>query len=189
MDNHIYLLKKMVRYGGPESADNGFESGVPYNFESLGDYSKFPYYYGWNNAVGMTFPVLKFDSNNVPVGDSARMCMGVTWVPFKKRNQYDKYLDLKNLPECEMHASGKAYWEEDYPHNGVNFKLWDQIQKKGDSSCKNGIYVESTDLCFTYKVMQQVCILAKYKRDPDHNTYSWVYTGGCYENDSPVYYT
>lgn len=132
MDNHIYLLKRMNKVGGPNSGYDGFETGVPYNFDALGDYSTYPYFFEWNGARTMTFPLLKFDSMHVPVGDSAKMCMGVTWVPFKKRNQYDKYLEVKGLPECELHASGKAYWEEDYPTNGVNFKMWDQVQKKGD---------------------------------------------------------
>jgi len=153
MDNHIYMMKKMSMVGGANSGYDGFESGVPYNFEALGDYSNYPTFFEWNGAKSMTFPTFKFDADNVPIGDSAKMCMGLTWVPFKKRNQYDKYMDVKGLKECELHASGKAYWESDYPTHGVNFKIWDQISKKGDSVCTNGIYVASTDICFTYKTM------------------------------------
>ena len=73
----------------------------------------------------MTFPVFKFNEENVPVGDSAKLCMGLSWVPIKKRNQYDKYLDVKGFNECEMHASGRANLEDDFPINGLNFKIWD----------------------------------------------------------------
>ena len=31
--------------------------------------------------------------------------------------------------------------------------------------------------------------MAKFKRDAEKNTYSWVYTGGCFDNDQAVYYT
>ena len=89
MDNHIFLLKKMSMVGGPNSGYNGFESGVPYNMEALGDYSNFPTFFEWNGAKSIAFPTFKFDAENVPIGDSAKMCMGLTWVPFKKRNQND----------------------------------------------------------------------------------------------------
>ena len=124
MDNQIYLLQKMTLVGGPESNYNGFESNVNYNWDALGDYSNYPYFYEWQSTSTMTFPVFKFNEENVPVGDSAKLCMGLSWVPIKKRNQYDKYLDVKGFNECEMHASGRANWEDDFPINGLNFKIW-----------------------------------------------------------------
>ena len=154
MDNHIFLLKKMAMVGGPNSGYDGLESGVPYNFEALGDYSNYPTFFEWNGAKSMTFPSFKFDAENVPIGDSAKMCMGISWVPIKKKNQYDKYMEMKGFPQCELWASGKALWESDYPTHGVNFKMWDQISTKGDSTCTNGIYVAATDICFTYKTMR-----------------------------------
>ena len=30
--------------------------------------------------------------------------------------------------------------------------------------------------------------MVKFRQDPDTNTYSWLYTGGCYKNGSPVNY-
>jgi hypothetical protein len=97
MDNHIFLLKKMNKVGGPGSGFDGLEAGPPYNFDALGDYSTYPYFFQWNGAKSMTFPTLKFDEDNVPVGDSPQMCMGLSWVPYKKKNQYDKYLEVKGL--------------------------------------------------------------------------------------------
>jgi len=136
----------------------------------------------------MTFPHFKFNRDNVPIGDSAKMCMGLTWVPLRQRSQYDKYMEVKGFDACDLYASGRAYWEEDYPTTGLNFKMWDQSQKKGDTTCTNGIYVESTDLCFTYKIMRQICVLLKFERNTETNTYSWVYTGGCFEGDKAVIY-
>jgi hypothetical protein len=82
------------------------------------------------------------------------MCLGLSWVSAKKRNQYDKYLDVRGFDECELHATRRAAWEDDYPTRGVNFKMWNQISKKGDTSCVGGIYVEKTNMCFTYEVMK-----------------------------------
>lgn len=36
--------------------------------------------------------------------------------------------------------------------------------------------------------MKQVCILMKYVKNSDTNTYAWVYTGGCFKNNKPVSY-
>ena len=60
--------------------------------------------------------------------------------------------------------------------------------EKGDTVCQNGIYVESSNICFTYHVMTQVCLLVKFEKDVEANTYSWIYTGGCFDNNKPVWY-
>jgi hypothetical protein len=97
-------------------------------------------------------------------------------------------MDVKGFEECALHASGRAYWEDDYPTHGLNFKMWDQHQKKGDTSCQYGIYMENSDMCFTYKVMKQICVLLKFVKDNEKHTYSWVYTGGCFEGNKAVLY-
>jgi hypothetical protein len=33
-----------------------------------------------------------------------------------------------------------------------------------------------------------VCILLKFVRDVEKNSYSWVYTGGCFKDNKPVLY-
>ena len=59
---------------------------------------------------------------------------------------------------------------------------------KGDTVCSNGIYVESTDICFTYHTLSQICLLDKFEKDVNTNTYSWIYTGGCFKDNKPVIY-
>ena len=59
---------------------------------------------------------------------------------------------------------------------------------RGDTVCENGIYVESSDVCYTYKIMTQVCLMLKFEKDVEANTYSWIYTGGCFEDEQPVWY-
>ena len=124
----------------------------------------------------------------MPIGDSPIYCVGYSWFLSKKSKQYDKYRVVKGFDECRGYASGKAQWEEDYPVHGLNFKIWDQSQKRGDSVCSMGIFVDSINTCFKYKIMKQACILVRFERDVDKNSYSWVYTGGCYANGEPILY-
>ena len=43
----------------------------------------------------MSFPAFVFDKDHVPLGDSVDFCLGLSWTTLKKRNQYDKYLELR----------------------------------------------------------------------------------------------
>ena len=60
--------------------------------------------------------------------------------------------------------------------------------ERGDTVCTGGIYVESSNICFTYHIMTQVCMLVKFEKDVEANTYSWIYTGGCFDNNKPIWY-
>jgi len=134
------------------------------------------------------FPTFRYDADHVPIGDSVKMCMGISWATLKKRNQYDKYINIRGFDECSLHRGGRSQWESDYPRNGLNFLVWDQHMKKGDTTCSEGIYDPQTDICFTYHVMKQICVLVKFEKDITKNTYSWIYTGGCFANNKPVLY-
>ena len=136
----------------------------------------------------MTFPPLHFDADHVPVGDSVPYCLGLSWTTVKKRNQYDKYISLRGQEPCAEYTRGNSQWEDDYPKHGVNFKLWKQIAQKGDSSCSGGIYISSSDNCYRYEIATNVCVMAKFSHDAERNTYSWVYTGGCFTDNQPVWY-
>lgn len=92
------------------------------------------------------------------------------------------------MPPCEEAKNGRSQWEPDYPTHGIDFNIWKQDTKKGDSSCSGGIYMSGSDTCYRYKVMTQVCVLVKFRHDPEKNTYSWLYTGGCYKGNDPVNY-
>lgn len=72
----------------------------------------------------MNFPALNFDEDHIPQGDSVRMCMGLSWTTLKKRNQYDKYIEMGGMSPCDMYTSGHSRKEADYPNTGINFKLW-----------------------------------------------------------------
>ena len=59
---------------------------------------------------------------------------------------------------------------------------------RGDSTCNGGIFVESTNICYRYHIMTQVCMLVKFEKDVETNSYSWIYTGGCFKDNKPVIY-
>jgi hypothetical protein len=120
-------MKRMKLKGGPTSEYDGFEEGLPYNMDALGDYSEFPYFFEWRSIKTQTFPTFKFNPENVPIGDSNEFCLGLLWIPMRKRNQFDKYMEVKGYDECKLYSQGVAFWDEQYPKNGINFKLWDQM--------------------------------------------------------------
>jgi len=101
---------------------------------------------------------------------------------------FDKYMDVKGFGECKMYSDGITFWEDDYPKHGINFKLWDQHEKKGDTVCEGGIYNTMANTCFTYDYIRKICILVKFKKDHSTNTYQWVHTGGCFEGGKTVLY-
>lgn len=100
----------------------------------------------------------------------------------------DKYLTFRNLPECDISKHGRAQWEDNYPNHGLDFYIWKQENKKGDSACSGGIYQQASDTCYRYKKMTNICLLVKFKHDPERNTYSWFYTGGCFKGGEAVNY-
>jgi len=184
MDQHNWLMNRMTLDGGPDG-NAGLESGVDYDMKALGEQGQ---YYEWNGAKRLNFPRFSADAEHIPLGDSVGMCLGLSWIPYGKRTQYDKYLQIRNMPECEESKAGRSQWEADYPTHGIDFNLWKQETKKGDSGCSGGMYVAKHDVCYRYKVMTQVCVLVKFKHDLERNTYSWLYTGGCFKGGDPVNY-
>ena len=36
----------------------------------------------------------------------------------------DKYMNVRNMPECEQAKMGRSQWESDYPTNGIDFHIW-----------------------------------------------------------------
>jgi len=66
--------------------------------------------------------------------------------------------------------------------------LWDQHKTVGDKTCSGGIFVQDHNACYKYQIMKEVCLLVKFEKDISHNTYSWVYTGGCFKDNKPILY-
>mmetsp|Transcript_39365 Transcript_39365/g.60173 ORF Transcript_39365/g.60173 Transcript_39365/m.60173 type:complete len:213 (+) Transcript_39365:189-827(+) len=153
MDQHTFLLKRMSLAGGEGSTYTGLETNIDYDMSSLGEETT-PFFYEWNEASHMNFASFNFDEDHVPLGDSGKMCLGLSWTTIKKRNQYDKYIEVKGFDQCDAIRTGHTHIEGEYPKRGLNFKLWLQQATKGDSLCKNGIYASLSEICYTYQVMK-----------------------------------
>lgn len=95
MDQHDFLLKRMQTVGGNETQYTGMESSVEYDLDAMGDQSTYPKFFEWNGARSLAFPKFSFDKAHMPLGNSVDFCLGLSWTTWQKRNQYDKYLDVR----------------------------------------------------------------------------------------------
>jgi len=98
----------MVLVGGESSSYNGLESSVEYNMKALGEEGSNPSFYEWNGAEHMAFPTMHMDNDHLPLGDSVGMCLGLSWIQMQKRNQFDKYMDIRNMPDCDYLKEGRS---------------------------------------------------------------------------------
>lgn len=73
----------MSLVGGNETQYTGLENDVAYDMVALGDQSEYPLFWEWNGfgdkSLGYMFPVMRFDEDHVPLGDSVQMCLGLLW--------------------------------------------------------------------------------------------------------------
>lgn len=95
-----------------------------------------------------------FDKDHLPLGDSVNFCLGLSWTTVKKRNQYDKYLEVRGQETCSGYVNKRSQWEDDYPQHGLNFKIWKQQVTKDDTSCSGGIFDDASQNCYRYQVMK-----------------------------------
>lgn len=100
LDQHDFLLKRMAMVGGNETMYTGRESDVDYDEKSMGEDEDYAHFFEWTGAHSDDFPRLKFDEDHVPLGNSVNYCLGLSWTTLKKRNQYDKYLDVRGQEMC-----------------------------------------------------------------------------------------
>ena len=182
-------MREFNLVGGNGTGYTGREGDIDYDEKSMGEEEDYNQFFEYSYAKSENLPRLKFDEEHLPLGDSANYCLGLSWTTKKKKKQYDKYLKVRGQEICAQYAKGRSEYEADYPTHGLNFPLWKQHVTRDDSSCSGGIYHSSSGKCFRYEVMSQVCLMVKYSRDSETNTYSWVYTGGCYKDNAPVWYT
>ena len=67
--------------------------------------------------------------------------------------------------------------------------MWKQFSKKASSAddCDSyAIFVKSKNqsggVCYSYEVVESICVAVSYKVDEETATYGWKYEGGCFEN-------
>lgn len=156
------------------------------------------------NETEKYFPVLRVDNNYVPAGTSETICFHLDWIKRKMRHMVDMYNNIDGFNYCENALNPKFRWQQSDPKTGVDLKVWKQTKHTlscdSQSACvtacesgiSGGIWEESTFIppgqCYSYQVLDRVCLLIAYKEIPENATYTWEYKGGCFENDEVALY-
>lgn len=136
------------------------------------------------------FPKFKFTEDNIPIGDSVKLCISLHWATADKGKIFDLTTPVENFPMCESAALGKTIWNEDDPKYGIDVPVWTQQEhdidctdkEDCDSSCQsqfNALYLNGRrgKKCYSYKVLNAICISISY--DPKQNKYN--FAGGCFK--------
>jgi hypothetical protein len=139
------------------------------------------------------FPVLRYNEDYVPFGDSASFCINLQWIKHDMKRMYDMYKQVQNFPICKNALNPKIRWQANDPRNGQDFKVWNQettdVASESECSSKGGIFRgkkvkkgEDTGAgkCYVYMVVKRVCLMIAFKLHPETASYAWEYRGGCY---------
>lgn len=72
------------------------------------------------------FPTLHLDSRNVPLGDSQKFCLHLTYAnhdpdPKKRKNEKLKFTSVDGMDKCAMaQRLRNSFWDDDHPVTGLN---------------------------------------------------------------------
>eukprot|EP00824_Muranothrix_gubernata_P004095 TRINITY_DN15265_c0_g1_i1.p1 TRINITY_DN15265_c0_g1~~TRINITY_DN15265_c0_g1_i1.p1 ORF type:complete len:441 (-),score=48.89 TRINITY_DN15265_c0_g1_i1:35-1357(-) len=148
--------------------------------------------YFYMNDTTNYFTTLRVDEKHVPFGDSRDFCFHFVSFPADMSPDIavHEHIPLSGMPTCENSENPRARWRRDDPTIGVPIKTWQQhdtiLNCKTKDACrkkcekKGGIYSKSKKTgnhCYTYQVLQEICILI----DKDEGD-NWNFAGGCYKN-------
>lgn len=124
------------------------------------------------------------------------MCTHLQWIKKENRKMYNLYKDVQGFSSCSNALNPKFRWQKEDPKEGVDFYVWKQesVEVSGESECssKGGVYRKYMQReggkCYTYWVLERICLLIAYVEHAETASYSWEYKGGCYANgDIGVY--
>ena len=106
--------------------------------------------------------------------------------------QIDRYLEVQDFPVCTSAKNPKIRWQSSDPKTGLTFKPWKQTAIKAGSASEcadvpNSSFVRLSDSapgrCYSYEVIDRICVEVKYEEHPDTASYSWNFAGGCFANN------
>lgn len=141
------------------------------------------------------FPKFKFTEDNIPVGDSIKLCISLHWSTVEKGKNFDLTTPVTNFPVCDAAASGKLIWNQEDPKYGVDVPVWIQNEhdidctdkEDCDSSCQsqfNALYLYGRrgKKCYSYKILKSICLIVGYNAETEQIEYK----GGCFK-DGKIY--
>jgi len=143
--------------------------------------------YFYTNKTKKTFPKFIFNSQNVPLGNSILMCIGIIWGEKERGNHYQLMRPVLGITKC-ITANDKFIWNEEDSVYGIDIPVWIQKMNEAECSdedceeyCKNkykGVFVNGVNkhVCYSYEILESICIIIKY--DSLRNEY--YFYGGCF---------
>eukprot|EP00340_Litonotus_pictus_P004268 CAMPEP_0170515886 /NCGR_PEP_ID=MMETSP0209-20121228/2272_1 /TAXON_ID=665100 ORGANISM="Litonotus pictus, Strain P1" /NCGR_SAMPLE_ID=MMETSP0209 /ASSEMBLY_ACC=CAM_ASM_000301 /LENGTH=347 /DNA_ID=CAMNT_0010800589 /DNA_START=84 /DNA_END=1127 /DNA_ORIENTATION=- len=135
------------------------------------------------------FPKFKYTEDNIPVGNSIKLCISLHWAHKEKGKNFDLTERVQGLPKCGEARSGKFIWNDDDPTHGVDVPAWTQHETDVDctdqedcqSTCEgyDALFLNAKrgKKCFGYKILESICLTVEF--DAVKNTFT--YKGGCFE--------
>lgn len=141
------------------------------------------------------FPPMHVDENHAPLGKGKPYCLHFDWI--KKEQSYlrDQYIYVDELPTCQLATNPKSRWFDNDPVTGLDFQAWKQIRTETSSSyCSSGqIFIPRTQssggICYSYQYLDGICVLMKYVKHPETNSFTWEYSTGCFANGEYAHYS
>ena len=151
------------------------------------------YFFFFNDTKDL-FPTLRYEEEYVPMGDAKTYCVHLDWIRRDQKRMLDMYHSVTNFPECENSLNPKFRWQEGDPKDGIDVQVWRQHSEEVSSSsgCHGGIYVafrkREGGKCYTYDVLQRMCLMIRFIEHPETASYAWEYMGGCYQGGEVAIY-
>ena len=136
------------------------------------------------------FPKFSFNKENVPLGDSIALCVGIHWGDIDRGKHYNIMKPVKGVGKCSS-ANEQFIWNEDDSIYGIDVPAWNQITHELDCSdekceeyCKEkfeGAFVKGVNkkICYSYETLDAICIVIKYDKLRDE----YIFHGGCFPNN------
>ena len=159
--------------------------------ESAGD--RYPRSYFFANDTEGVFPVLNFKPEYLPVGDARGLCIHMLWTSVSKKIIYDQYKSVVSQAKCPFAEKPGSRWQDSDPRTGEDLFPWRQrevdfecgSEEECQAKCNEhkGYFKNNSERCFTYQVLDQVCMLVRENHDDEAGQgVRWEFAGGCFKN-------
>ena len=119
--------------------------------------------------------------------------MTAHWGEIERGKHYDIMKSVQGFPQCSAAKEG-FIWNEDDSIYGIDIPAWKQTMNEVECNyeeceeyCKNqfgGAFVKGVNknVCYSYEILQGICIVIKYDRLKDEYTFH----GGCYPGNNTI---
>ena len=78
----------------------------------------------YNDTTPTYFPVLHFDDDHVPAGNSQIYCIFLKFIEKERAHKKDHYRNFTGFPECSQAFNPKFRWQKTDSKYGQDFAIW-----------------------------------------------------------------